>query len=166
MTNKHYCKLCDGAINRKPESKQNKTRTQKQKERNIIYKYHMEKAGSANVVEMIDKYINDFLDDFEDGNITGNFSRFFNNGLVKYNTNIMALGQYLLLQRCANLIIFEELLSSIDKHIEKGYISLNVSHLTIRITTRRNSMTKSFYLKQKKSRLEWTFLKKNIELYL
>ena len=76
----------------------------------------------------------------------------------------MTVGYYLVFQRCGYLILFEELLTHIDKLIEKGYKFINVSHLTITITTGKNSMTKSFYLKQKKSMLEWTFLKKKIDL--
>ena len=43
MTNELYCKLCDETINKKRKSKQNKTRTHKQNEKMIIYKYHIEK---------------------------------------------------------------------------------------------------------------------------
>ena len=77
----------------------------------------------------------------------------------------MTVGQYLVSQRCGYLIFFRMLLTHIDKPIEKGYKFINVSHLTITITTRTNSMTKSFYLKEKRSMLEWAFLKKNIDLY-
>ena len=119
-----------------------------------------------NVVEKINKYINEFLNDFEDGNITCKFSLVFDIGLVSYNTNTMSVGQYLVLQRCGCLIVFEELLTNIDEHIERGLKFFNVSHLKITITTNRNAMTQSFYLKQEKLMLEWVFLKKNIDLYI
>ena len=43
MTNELYCKFCDKTINKKRKSKHHKTRTPKQKERMIFYKYHVEK---------------------------------------------------------------------------------------------------------------------------
>ena len=136
--------------------------THKVNEKKVSYKYHLEKPDRFKVVEIINKYMNEFLDDFEDGNITCIFSLLLNNGLVNYNTNTMTVGENLVLQRCGFLVFSEGLLTN----IEKGYIFINVAYLTIRITTRINSMTKSFYFKQNKSMLEWTFLKKNIDLYI
>ena len=57
-------------------------------------------------------------------------------------------------------MFLEELLTNIAEHIEKGYNFINVSHLKITIIASRNAVTESFYLKQKKSMLEWPFLKK------
>ena len=99
MTNEFYCKLCDKTIIKKQKSKNNKIRTLKQNERNIIYKYHIEKPDLVDVVEILNKYINEFLNDFEYGNITCNFSLLLNNGLVKYKTSTMSVGQYLVFQR-------------------------------------------------------------------
>ena len=41
----------------------------------IIYKYHSEKTGLYKTVEIISKYVNEFQNDFESGNV----SLLFNN---------------------------------------------------------------------------------------
>ena len=160
MTKKHYCNFCDKTVNKKRKSKHDKTETHKVNGKKLFIKNHIEKPILINVSEKINNYINKFLNDFEDGNITCNFSLVFDNGLVNFITNTMAVGQYLVLQRCGCLIIFEELLTNIDEHIEKRYKFNNVSHLKMTTTKSRSAMTKSFYLEQKKSMLEWAFLKK------
>ena len=150
MINQYYCNFCDKTLNKKRKSKHHKTETHQGNEKKVIFKYHIEKPDLFQVLEIKIKNINEFFDDFGDGNKTCNFSLLFNNGLFNYNTNTMTVGQYLVLQRCGYLVFFEGLLTN----FEKGYIFINVSHLTIRTTTTINSMTKSFYLKQRNLMLE------------
>ena len=67
------------------KSKHNKTRPHEQKERMIIYKYHIEKPGIYEIVEIIIKFVNELQNDFESGNV----SLLFNN---EYDIEIMRAG--------------------------------------------------------------------------
>ena len=82
MINHYYCKFCDKTVNKKRKSKHNKTETHRLIERTIIYENHIEKPILINVVEKINEYRNEILNDFEDGNIPCNFSLVFDNSLV------------------------------------------------------------------------------------
>ena len=110
----------------------------------------------ANVAEKKNKYIKEFLNDFEGGSITCVFSLLIKVGLVEYNTSTMAICEYRVLQGFGCLVFLKALPANND--------FVNISQLTITIETTLNPMTKSFCLKQKKSVLERNFLKQNIDL--
>ena len=141
MTNEFYCKLCDKAINKKRKSKHTKSRTHKQNERMIIYKYHSEKTDLYKTVKIISKYVNEFQNDFESGNV----SLLFNND---YDIEVMRVD-------LQNIQLIESYLT----FLEMMY-TINISRLTIRFKTSLNQMTKSSYLKKKKPMIEWLLLKK------
>ena len=114
-----------------------------------------------NVIEIIEKCINDFHNDFDGGNITCKFLLNFDSASVNYNTNLMSTHQ------CYRIpVIFNGLFIEINKYIRRGYNFVDISHLTIKIKTTIGAMTKSNYLKQKKSMLEWTLLKNGYSSYL
>ena len=147
MTNEFYCKLFDKTINKKRKSKHITTRTHKQNERMIIYKYHIEKPDLNKIVGIINKNVNEFQNDFESGNV----SLLFNND---YDIEIMRVGLH-----------YIQILGSYLTFLEMMYI-INISRLTKKIKTSLNQMTKSYYLKMKKPRIEWVLLKKNIDHYI
>ena len=70
ITNEIYCKLCDKTINKKRKSKHKKTRTHKQNERMIIYKYRIEKPDLNKIVEVLNKYVNEIQNDCECRNVS------------------------------------------------------------------------------------------------
>ena len=102
----------------------------------ILYKYHIEKPSLYKIVETLKKYVNEFQNEFESGNV----SLLFNND---YDIEIRRVGLH-------NIQILETYLT----FLEIMY-TINISRLTIRNKTSLNQMTKSYYLKMKKPMIEW-----------
>ena len=111
-----------------------------------IYKCHIEKTDLYKIVEVINKYMNDFQNDFESGNV----SLLFNNDFEIERKRVGLL----------NIQILESFL----KFMEMMYI-INISRLTIGIKTSLSQMTNCYYLKLKKPMIEWLLLKRNIDHY-
>ena len=130
MTNDFYCKLCDKTINKKIKSKHNKTRTHKQNERMIIYKYFIEKPDFYKIVEIMNKYVNEFQNDFESGNV----AILLNNDC---DIERMRVGLHKI-QTLESYLIFLEMMYTINR-----------ARLTIRSKTSSNQMNKSYCLKMK-----------------
>ena len=130
MTNDFYCKLFDKTINKKRKSKHDKTRTHKQNERMIFYKFDIEKPDFYKIVEIMNKYVTEFQKDFGSGNV----SLLFNNDC---DIEIMRVGLHSI-QILESYLIFLEIMYTI-----------NILRLSIRIKTSSNQMNQSYYLKMK-----------------
>ena len=130
MTNDFYCKLFDKTINKKRKSKHDKTRTHKQNERMIFYKFDIEKPDFYKIVEIMNKYVTEFQNDFGSGKV----SLLFNNDC---DIEIMRVGLHSI-QILESYLIFLEMMYTI-----------NISRLSIRIKTSSNQMNQSYYLKMK-----------------
>ena len=150
MINEFYCKLCDKTFNRKRKSKHSKTRTHKQNERMIIYKYHIEKPDLYKIVEIINKHVNEFQIDFESGNV----SLLFRKGILDYDIEVMRVDLH-------NIQILKSYLTFLEM-----IYTTNIPRLTIRIKTSLSQMTNSFYFKMEKPMIEWLLLEKNIDHYI
>ena len=113
----------------------------------IIHKYLIEKPDFYKIVEIINKYMNEFQNDLDSGNV----SLLFKND---FDIEIMRLGLH-------NIQLLESYLT----FLEMMY-TINISRLTIRIKTSLNQMTKTYYLKMKKPMVKWLLLKKNIDHFI